>query len=144
MKKHTLNTAVLTALLAAVSALFLATGCSSGGKAEVPVTYFFASHCNDCEEIGERLKVLPDRIRVDGERVTLRVELLNVLTDPGWEALTARLETEAVPLSDRNVPLLFIGSLWFYGEEEIDGAVTGLEQSRLPPGLPEAPASPDN
>ena len=126
------SAAILLFLVTAFTAL---AGCSSPSRESVPVNYFFASHCNDCEETGERLKVLKTKFTLQDRRIQLDVKLSNVLTDSGWEALEEMLGKTEIPLSAQNMPLLFVGDLWFYGEDEIDEAVSMLENRRLPPEL---------
>ena len=109
------------------------TGCTE--YQTVNVTYFFASHCNDCEEAGEILKKIKTRFAFEGRPVKLDVGLYNILGDEGWDVLMETLERTAVPATSQHMPLLFIEDMWYYGEEEILGAVEELENGRLPPGV---------
>ena len=97
--------------------------------------YFFASQCNDCEEAGEILKKINSKMSYEGRPLHLDIKLYNILGQEGWDALMETLERTRVPATAQHMPLLFIGDQWFYGEEDIMGAVENLRAHRLPPGV---------
>jgi len=119
-------------LLFCLSVLLIA-GCKD--YRTLKVTYFFASQCNDCEDAGEMLKKTKTKFSHEEQPVRLDIKLYNILSDEGWDVLMETLERTAVPATSQHMPLLFIGDNWYYGEEDIMGAVEDLAAHRIPAGI---------
>lgn len=120
-------------------ALILLSGCTPPPR--IGLVYFYASHCNDCGEVEERLSEMNDRLRRNGAEFRVSVTLHNIMTEGGFEAFEAALANHDVGLSSRHAPLLLAGSAWFYGED-IETTLAELESGRLPSGSRLAPEPP--
>ena len=112
--------------------VLLASGCAKPPVLEL--SYFYASHCNDCGDVEKKLLGMNDRLKSIGAAYRVEPVLHNLMTDRGFEAFEAALESHGVGLSSRHAPLLLAGEAWFYGED-IDSALEDLEGGVLPPGV---------
>jgi len=113
--------------------LFLTfTGCKE--LPVVDVTYFYASHCNECGDIEKKLLGMNQILKERKADFRINATLHNIITDAGFEAFEAALLSHDVGLTSRHAPLLFVASSWAYGED-IDLLLRQLEQGVLPQGV---------
>ncbi|MBI9101007.1 MAG: hypothetical protein JEY99_01230 [Spirochaetales bacterium] len=127
MGKHILPTFTIVIFLSTVIGF---SSCSN--REEYSVNYLFASHCNSCTDTEKRLVGVDSEFRKNNSDYALKITMLNVMIPAQYDPAMEIIDSMDIPSSAKNLPLLISGDHWFYGEDDINAAISSLEAGRLP------------
>ena len=87
---------------------------------EIKVVYFYLSVCESCHEAENALNKFQNIIKSKDENLNINIIMYNTLNNYNVELLQKYFEEYNVDEKSRDVPVLFIGNNYYYGENSIE------------------------
>ena len=112
-----------------MTAFFMIIACER--KARLTLTFFYLEVCPSCKTYQRAENILSRLSRLQSESRYIVRQTYQLLSKETKELFLQHATKNKVPGGKRYVPILFVDDRYFYGYDEIEGALSEMEEEYL-------------